>query len=207
VGDDFRIFHPHYIELMKGKPAFMPNATAQASGRWVEMSLDWLRKNRRSLILETTMAHPDVVGKTLALFKKQGYRTRITIVATPPALSLVGTVKRYVEQVRQQGQGRWVNPAAHDAAVRQMPITLTTQVRAGLVDSLTVITREGTRLFESDMSATSEEMSEALEAIEIGRSSKTMREQAAEAFKADYAYVNEYVDETNDENVAAVMKR
>jgi len=41
IGDDLRAFHPCYSELMARDPMRMPDATAQASGAWVERCIQF----------------------------------------------------------------------------------------------------------------------------------------------------------------------
>ena len=45
IGDDFRRHHPDYDALMSSPETSMqmPQVTAQAAGRWVEMSIEYLR--------------------------------------------------------------------------------------------------------------------------------------------------------------------
>ena len=84
----------------------MPDATAQASGRWVKMSLDLLRDHHCSVVVEITMRPSADHGQDARTFKQTGYRTEVTAVATPPQLSLIGTLIRYISQVETQGEGR-----------------------------------------------------------------------------------------------------
>lgn len=171
VGDDFRPFHPAYTQLMRDDPLHMPDATAQAAGRWVEMSLDRLKEQRSSLIIETTMRHPDATERTLNGFKRAGYRAEAIIVATPPELSLMGTLTRYVDQASRQGEGRWVDPKAHDEAMAQMPRTLAGQMAKGNIDHVTVTNRAGDTLYDSDITARnrSEAIAAARNAISQGQ--------------------------------------
>lgn len=150
-GDEFRHFHPAYKQVMRADPLRMPAVTAQASSRWVEMGMDSLQERRNSLVLETTMRHPDAVQRTLARFKTAGYRAEAVIVATPPEQSLMGTMIRYIEQTERNGRGRWVDSSVHDEAVRQMPKTLTEQIAKGGIDHVTITNRAGDILYAADV--------------------------------------------------------
>nr|WP_031080311.1 zeta toxin family protein [Streptomyces sp. NRRL S-118] len=52
TGDELRAFHPRYQELLDNHPLLFPNATAQASGAWVRMSIEHARDHEYSLLLE-----------------------------------------------------------------------------------------------------------------------------------------------------------
>jgi hypothetical protein len=170
-GDNYRQYHPAYKQVMRADPLRMPAATAQASSRWAEMAMDSLQRQHNSLVLETTMRHPDAVQRTLDRFKTTGYRTEAVIVATPPEQSLMGTMIRYIEQTERNGRGRWVDPSVHDEAVRQMPKTLTEQIAKGGIDHVTITNRAGETLYAADVTPEnhSEAIASALRAISEGQ--------------------------------------
>lgn len=143
VGDDLRVYHPDYDRLMRENPLAMPAATAQASGRWVGMAIDYLREQRRSTLIETTLRQPDVVRETVAGFRQAGYRTELHVVAVPMEVSRLGTISRYVEQVEESGAGRWTPMAAHDVAAAAVPGTVTELVRSAVVDQVSIENRQG----------------------------------------------------------------
>lgn len=58
VGDSLRRFHPDYESLMNEDPTAMPETTAQAAGRWVEISAEYLRERRADILIETTLRSP-----------------------------------------------------------------------------------------------------------------------------------------------------
>ncbi|KAE8128769.1 MULTISPECIES: zeta toxin family protein [Bifidobacterium] len=197
VGDNFRRFHPSYETLMENGPLHMPEATAQASGRWVEMSLNWLRRKHRSLVIETTMRHPQANEYTLTQFRDSGYRTEVTIVATPPQLSLMGTLIRYVGQVESQGEGRWVGAAAHDEAVEQLPRTLADQISKGNIDHVTVIDRAGETLYDTDVNAAnrSAATSPALQAIRQGQRFDAIPPDQQQQWADDCSHIEQFLHE------------
>lgn len=124
IGDDFRAFHPDYRALMRTEPLAMPHVTAQASGAWVGMAADYLRAERRSVILETTMRQLPVVESTAAAFRAQGYRVEAHVLAVPGAVSALGTVSRYLGEAAGNDQNRWTPSAAHEAAYEAVPVTV-----------------------------------------------------------------------------------
>lgn len=149
IGDDLRVYHPDYDRLMLEAPLAMPAATAQASGRWVGMSIDYLREQRRSTLIETTLRQPDVVRATVAGFQQVGYRTELHVVAVPMEVSRLGTISRYVDQVEQNGAGRWTPAAAHDVAAQAVPGTVAELVGTGAIDQLSIENRQGESYYQA----------------------------------------------------------
>jgi hypothetical protein len=197
IGDDFRRFHPSYETLMETDPLRMPGATAQASGRWIEMSLNWLRSKHRSLVIETTMRHPEANEHTLTQFKDSGYRTEVTIMATPPQLSLMGTLIRYIGQVESQGEGRWVGTAAHDEAVEQLPRTLADQISKGNIDHVTVINRAGETLYNAAVNAMNHGAAtpSALQAIRQGQRFDALPPDQQQQWADDCSHIERFLRE------------
>lgn len=176
IGDDFRAFHPDYRALMRTEPLAMPHVTAQASGAWVGMAADYLRGERRSVILETTMRQLPVVEATAAAFRAQGYRVEAHVLAVPGAVSALGTVSRYLGEAAGNDQNRWTPSAAHEAAYEAMPATVEQLVARGLVDRITVTTRAQGVLYERAVTADVAQTvgTEARREIEAGRSPASM---------------------------------
>ncbi|MBR5951371.1 MAG: zeta toxin family protein [Actinomycetaceae bacterium] len=151
VGDDFRRLHPDYEELMSspGTALQMPEVTAQASGRWVEMSIEYLREQGSSVVLETTMRQPDVVARTMGEFHDAGYYCEMRVLAVPREVSLLGVLERYTYQVRENGAGRWAPVDMHDAAYNNAFQTLDELVSAAVVDRIVVTNRSSYPLYDT----------------------------------------------------------
>lgn len=189
IGDDLRRFHPDYRALMRTDPLAMPHVTAQASGAWVGMSADYLRAERRSVILETTMRQLPVVEATTAAFRSQGYRVEARVLAVPGAVSALGTVSRYLGEAAGNDQNRWTPSVAHEAAYEAMPITAQQLVARGLVDRVTVTTRAQEVLYDHTVTADAAQAvaADARRAIEAGRSASAMTS------REGHAWVREFV--------------
>lgn len=151
-GDDLRTFHPDYPRLMATDPLSMPEATAQASGQWIGMSNQWLRDNKISAVVETTLRQPAVLLREFEAFKQAGYGTELRVVAVPPEVSRLGTLVRYVEQVRDTGAGRAVTAEGHDIPTAAVPGTVETLVASGLVDRIVVQDRDGRVFLDTEAS-------------------------------------------------------
>ncbi|MBF4460817.1 zeta toxin family protein [Pseudoclavibacter sp. VKM Ac-2867] len=151
MGDDFRQFHPDFARVMREDPLRMPEVTAQAAGAWARMSSDYLRERQASVVFETTFRQPDAVVATAKEFRDAGYRVEVRALAVPEAVSRLGVLSRYAEQVRDQGAGRWTPQAFHDVAAEQMPKSLERVIAEGHVDRVLVVDRAGRTLHAADI--------------------------------------------------------
>lgn len=149
IGDDLRVYHPDYRRLMARSPLEMPAVTAQASGQWVGMSIDYLREQRKSTLIETTLRQLPVVQETIEKFHRAGYRTELHIVAVPLEVSRLGTISRYIGQVQDNGAGRWTPAVAHDVAAAAVPATAAELVRSGYVEHVVVENRVGAPYYDA----------------------------------------------------------
>lgn len=147
-GDELRQFHPDYGRLMRADPLRMPEVTASAAGAWVGMANDYLREQGISAVVETTLRQPSVLLREFELFRQAGYETELRVVAVPLEVSRLGTVTRYLEQVKDSGGGRWTPGAHHDVAAAAVPDTVAALVASGLVDRVVVQDRDGTVLLD-----------------------------------------------------------
>lgn len=180
VGDDFRQFHPDYARLMREDPLRMPEVTAQAAGAWARMSSGFLRERRASVVFETTFRQPDAVVATAKEFREAGYRVEVRALAVPEAVSRLGVLSRYAEQVRDQGAGRWTPQEFHDVAAEQMPRSLERVIAEGHVDRVLVVDRAGRTLYASDIDAAqasspdARDGAEARSAVDAGQRLETL---------------------------------
>lgn len=150
IGDDLRQFHPDYARLMREDPLSMPAATAQASGRWIGMSADYLRERHVDVLIETTLRSPDAMASTIASFREAGYAVELRAVAVPPEVSRLSTIERYTGQVESAGAGRWTPAAAHDEAFERAVATVEGLVASGAVDRFVIEDRNGTVLLDEN---------------------------------------------------------
>jgi hypothetical protein len=113
--DDFRPFHPSYEQLLRERPADMPNVTRPAARWWQDRAADYLRTYRYNTLLEGGFRDPDSVLATARDFQDAGYQVHVSALAVPAELSRLGIIERFARQVETAGTGRWTTAASHDA--------------------------------------------------------------------------------------------
>lgn len=158
-GDDLRLFHPQYSELMIRQPELMPSATAAAAGAWIQMSLAWAVAQGRSVAWETTFRSGDALLRDAGMFATSGYTVTVIALAVPAEVSLLGTVERYCKQVALSGAGRSVSLAGHDEPFRAEP-PLLQRLQAEVPGiRLRVLARDLHELFPGESDTTSDALS------------------------------------------------
>lgn len=148
IGDDLRPFHPDYQRLLRDDPLAMPAATAAASARWVELSLEYAREHQYNVLVEGTFRRPKITLGTATAFHDDGYRTHLVAIAVPPWESQLSSIERFQLDHEAGLTARWTEPAAHDAGVHGTPLTLDAAATSPAIDRITVVTRAGTALFD-----------------------------------------------------------
>lgn len=141
VGDDLRDYHPDFKRLLAVDDRTAAAATDQDSGRWVEMSIEYARKNRYSVAIEGTMRNPQVPLQTAAAFRGDGYDVEAWVMAVDPLSSKLGILLRYHQQREAFGHGRFTIDAAHDAGVTGLLDSVDALQDAQAVDRFLVATR------------------------------------------------------------------
>ncbi len=125
IGDDLRAYHPCYSELMARDPMTMPDATAQASGAWVERCIQFAAEQCFSVLVEGTFRDPAVPWRTAEVFRQHGFRVQVHLVAVAEVVSRLSIADRFAAGMREDGQARFTSADAHARAVWALPTTLT----------------------------------------------------------------------------------
>jgi UDP-N-acetylglucosamine kinase len=147
-GDDLRIFHPQYRELVTTQPGRAGAVLADATSSWAGAAIRDALDGRRSLLLEGTFGDPKVTLSTAAQFQDAGFIVRIVAIASPRVLSVVTAASRYLRDRKAGSPARFTRLSAHDRGYDG-----TTRLIEGLdsstpADRVTIISRNGHMLFD-----------------------------------------------------------
>ncbi|MFI9155683.1 zeta toxin family protein [Streptomyces sp. NPDC053367] len=144
TGDELRAFHPQYEELLAEQPLLFPNATGQASGAWVRMSIEHARAHGYSLMLEGVFRNPEMTVATAEEFAAAHYVVEVLGLGVRAERSRLDSLHRYLES------GRWTPPTAHDSAYEKMPQTIAAAEASPAVRRLTITDRTGADLYANE---------------------------------------------------------
>ncbi|GAA0925023.1 zeta toxin family protein [Streptomyces thermoalcalitolerans] len=144
TGDKLRPYHPRHEEILENEPWLFPNATGQASGAWVRMSIEYARDHRYSLMLEGVFRDPAMTLATAEEFAGLGYRVEVVGLGVRAERSRLDSLNRFLEG------GRWTPPDLHDLAYRMMPETIAAAEASPAVHRITITDRTGADLYVND---------------------------------------------------------
>ncbi len=148
-GDDLHAFHPRFIEIRPTSAPEDREALARATAGWVRDCIRYARENKRSLVLEGTFPDPSVAVGTADRFAAEGFQTRIVVVASRRAESLMSAASLYLRNVQAGLPSRFTSREAHDRgyeATRNLVATVEVETS---VDRLTVLGRDGAVVFDA----------------------------------------------------------
>lgn len=162
-GDDYRKFHPRFLELQRIYGDEAVNYTAPWAGRMTEALIDSLSRIGYNLVIESTLRTAEVPLKTAELLRQRGYGVSLALMAVKPKISLVSCQIRY-EEMRVAGTTpRATDSAHHNKIIDQIVSNLGVLEASGMFDEIALYDRSQTRLFPREGAGDSAE--EALRTI------------------------------------------
>ncbi|WP_462419303.1 zeta toxin family protein [Adlercreutzia equolifaciens] len=162
-GDDYRKFHPRFLELQRIYGDEVVNYTAPWAGRMTEALIDSLSRIGYNLVIEGTLRTAEVPLKTAELLRQRGYGVPLALMAVKPEISLVSCQIRY-EEMRVAGTTpRATDPTHHNKIIDQIVSNLGVLEASGMFDEIALYNRSQTRLFPREGAGDSAE--EALRTI------------------------------------------
>jgi type VI secretion system secreted protein VgrG len=147
--DDCRALHPKYVQWAKENDKTAAARTHTDASRVADDLRDDAIAQRKNLVIDGTLKNPEKAAQLVADLKSKGYRVEVQTLAVDSQTSWKSVQDRYQQQKAQQGFGRWVPGAVHDAAVKGMPTSVMAIEKQGLADSLKVVSRDGSTLHDS----------------------------------------------------------
>lgn len=149
-GDDYRKFHPRFLELQNRYGDDAVNYTAPWAGRMTETLIDSLSRIGYNLIIEGTLRTAEVPMKSAELLRQRGYGVSLALMAVKPEVSLVSCQIRYEEMRIAGTTPRATDPAHHNKIVDQIVTNLGVLEQSGLFDSIALFNRGQEQLYPRD---------------------------------------------------------
>lgn len=152
LGDRLRRFHIDYARLAAAPdPETMPAQTAPLSAWLVQEALSYAAQRGYNTAVEGTLRRPEVTLNTLAQFVERGATTHLVVLAVSEFDSWAGCIDRYLGLLEAGANARWTPLSAHDAGFAGTPVTLEAAASSGVVGRLSIVTRDGTALYDSQV--------------------------------------------------------
>lgn len=148
-GDDLRAFHPRFPDLVSARSPEAAEGIARATAGWLRDCIRYARENRRSLLVEGAFQDPAVAVATAERFATAGFQTRVVVVASRRAESLLTVASRYLRDVHRSISARLVDRDAHDRAFGSTRALFAAAQGAASVHRLTALSRTGLVVFDA----------------------------------------------------------
>lgn len=135
VADTYKTYHPSYRTLLSTHPALASPATSPDARRWLSMAASVAASQRADVLLESAARHPGDFAELARLFRMQGYRVEVAVLAVPAALSRLGILTRFYEKLPESGPSGGL-------PVRLTPWKVHDESYAGLLEAAAFVEEE-----------------------------------------------------------------
>lgn len=142
--DDLRTMHPYYEKALlinQERASVLVQAdTSAVMKRVIEAAI----AKKCHVILDGTLAgrQMQTIRATMHDFIQAGYQIQVALMGVHQSISKLSMLYRYVQQVAQQGHGRWVSYKTHENQYEQIPINVAELVESGLPDEYLIYWRK-----------------------------------------------------------------
>lgn len=143
VGDDLRIFHPRYSELLEQGDEQAAYYTDLDSGAWVERAIERSLDLHTNVVIEGTLRRPELTAGTAERYRSVGFTAELHVMVVHEFISRLSIVGRYLKAVQREGHGRYTMRAAHDEPYHKLPESLATLTNSGSFEHIKLYNREG----------------------------------------------------------------
>lgn len=148
-GDELRAFHPRFTEASTTTAREAADGLARATAGWLRDCIRYARVNRRSLVLEGAFQDPALVAGMAERFGAEGFQTRVVVVTSRRAESLLSVTSLYLRNVQAGVPARFTSREAHDRGFDATQALVVAVEDAASVDRLTVLGRDGAAVFDA----------------------------------------------------------
>lgn len=152
-GDDFRRFHPNFLNIVSSDIEHMAERTQRFSNAVVERLIRELSQESYNLIIEGTLRNPDVPIRTCKDLNSKGYKTDLVVVACDAELAWKSTIIRAENMIKNKQPARLVPIDIYDYTVNHIAENLEKVEKEKCFDNIKIINRDGNTLYDSKSSA------------------------------------------------------
>lgn len=196
-GDDMRAFHPHFTAATHRRSADASGGLAHATAGWVRDCIRHARERKHSLLLEGAFLDPKVAVGTAERFAGEGFETRIVVVASRRAESLLSVASLYLRDVHASAPAQLVSREVHDLAFEATRALVAAVEDSASVDRLTIPKRNGETAFDAHRDDGRDAFNGAGAALEAAQSARLSRFDATQ-WLSELHHVTEFAASRRD---------
>ncbi|MGX5770297.1 zeta toxin family protein [Microbacterium trichothecenolyticum] len=148
-GEELRAFHPAFRDPRSATDPQALSEVGQAVAGWVSGCIRYAREQRRSLVIEGTFGNVTAAAGTAQRFAAEGFRTRVVVVGSSRAESLLSVLSGYLRDVQAGRRATPPSRATHDDGFAATRSLVASVEESGWADRLTVVGRDGRLIFDA----------------------------------------------------------
>lgn len=149
-GDNYRVNHPFYREIVMQNKENMTELTQSFVNRVVEDLIRELSKEGYNLIIEGTLRDPQVPISTGTMLKERGYTTELYVIGCDACASWESTISR-AKLMEEVGQSPRIVPIEkYDKIVNNLVQSLEKIEESDCMDKITILGRDSKILWKAD---------------------------------------------------------
>ncbi|MEG9551666.1 zeta toxin family protein [Streptomyces baarnensis] len=178
VGDDFKIHHPDYYQLLRDNPRDAGAAIRADYRAWFARAERYVRDRRGDVLIEAAPGSVDEFLGSALSYATGGYPVDLVVLAVREADSRLATALRYARALQLGGTGRFTSRSGHTTCFHALTDVVAVAETHPQIASITVIRRDGRALLRHENGGAAGRASWALTAERL----RPYTEQEAAAF-------------------------
>ena len=148
-GEELRAFHPAFLDPRAATDPEAVSEVGQSVAGWVSGCIRYAREHRRSLSVEGTFGNVTAAAGTAGRFAAEGFHTRVVVVGSRRAESLLSVLSGYLRDVQTGRRATPTSRTAHDEGFAATRSLVASVQESGWSDRLTVAGRDGRVVFDA----------------------------------------------------------
>lgn len=150
MGDDFKISHPDYYQLLRDDPRNAGAAIRADYRAWFAEAEAHVRARSGDVLIEAAPGSVTEFLNSALPFAAGGYPVELVVLAVREADSLQATALRYARSLQIGGIGRFTTRAGHGTCFRALPDVVDVAEHHPQIAAITVIRRDGHALMRHE---------------------------------------------------------
>ncbi|WP_254882432.1 zeta toxin family protein [Streptomyces sp. NA03103] len=152
IGRDlYKAAHRHYAAALAADVRTAGAKVRPDTSSWQAAVEEYVREHGLDAVVESALADPDDFRASSLAYRRSRHRIEVVALATPEALSQLGILDRFLTEASGGAGSRFVTWDNHDSCATNMLTTLAVIEAEQLTDRITVVTRDGTALYDNEL--------------------------------------------------------
>ncbi|MFP1629880.1 zeta toxin family protein [Streptomyces sp. 5K101] len=150
VGDDFKVSHPDYFQLLRDDPRNAGAAIRADYRAWFARAEEYVRRQRGDVLIEAAPGSVEEFLDSALPFAAAAYPVELVVLAVREADSRLATALRYARALQLGVTGRFTTRSGHKTCFRALADVVAVAERHPQIAAVTVIRRDGQALLRQE---------------------------------------------------------